>query len=82
MPGPTTVFLAPVMRYLSKLRFPYLFLITAVVFVINIFIPDPIPLIDEFLLAMATLLLGSLRRGKTDAPEEPDSPDEPPRLED
>lgn len=46
------------------LRFPKLFMITAVLFVADLLIPDFIPFIDEILLGLGTLLLGNLRRGK------------------
>ena len=51
----------------SRLRFPQLFLVTAVVFVIDLFLPDALPFVDEILLALMTALLGSLRtrRGKS-----------------
>jgi len=35
-----------------------------VLFLINFFVPDPIPFIDEILLALGTVLLGSLRARK------------------
>jgi hypothetical protein len=47
--------------YASKLRFPKLFLLTAGLFVATLIVPDPIPLADEILLGLLTLLLGSLR---------------------
>jgi hypothetical protein len=49
-------------RFAAGLRFPTLFAITATLFVLDLLIPDVIPLIDEILLALGTLLLGSLRR--------------------
>ncbi|MBB5016235.1 DUF6116 family protein [Rehaibacterium terrae] len=61
MPNPLLV---PLLRFARRLRFPTLFFVTATLFVVNLFIPDPIPLIDELLLGLATLLLGSLRRRK------------------
>ena len=49
-------------RYASRLRFPYLFLITAVLFLLNLFVPDAIPFIDEILLGLVAVLLGSWRK--------------------
>ncbi|MEO7917315.1 MAG: DUF6116 family protein, partial [Dokdonella sp.] len=46
------------------LRFPKLALITAGLFFADVLIPDFIPFIDEILLGLATLLLGSLRSSK------------------
>ena len=48
MPNPL---LAPVMRWLSRLSYPRLFTIAAVLFVVDLVIPDMIPLADELLLA-------------------------------
>jgi len=61
MPNPLV---APVIGFLSKLSFPRLFAVTAALWVLNIFIPDPIPFVDEILLGLGTLLLGSLRKRK------------------
>lgn len=47
------------------LRFPRLAMITAGLFVADLLIPDFIPFIDEILLGLATLLLGNLRRRKS-----------------
>ena len=46
----------------SKLRFPWLALATAGLFVANVFIPDAIPMVDEILLGLATLLLARIRK--------------------
>jgi hypothetical protein len=46
----------------ARLRFPVLFGVTASLFVLDLLIPDVIPLADEILLGLGTALLGSLRR--------------------
>ena len=56
--------LSPVMRFVSKLSFPRLFLLTAALFAINLIVPDPLPFIDEILLGLGTLLLANLRGRK------------------
>jgi hypothetical protein len=53
---------AEVLHYASRLRFPKLFLLVAGLFALDLVIPDVIPLIDEILLGLTTLLLGSLRQ--------------------
>lgn len=63
-----------VTNFAAGLRFPTLFKITAALFVANLFIPDVIPFYDEILLALGTLLLGSLKRNRRDA-----QPQDPPR---
>jgi len=53
---------AVVTRFAAGLRFPTLFKLVAALFVVDLFVPDVIPFMDEILLALGTLLLGSLRR--------------------
>jgi hypothetical protein len=49
-------------RWASRLRFPYLFALTAVLFLLNLFIPDVLPLADELVMGLVAVLLGSLRK--------------------
>jgi hypothetical protein len=51
-------------RKLGQLRFPTLFVITTLVFLGDLAVPDVLPFVDEILLALATLMMGSLRRKK------------------
>lgn len=51
-------------RTVGHLRFPWLFLLTVAVFVVDLLVPDAIPLVDEILLGLLSLLLGSLRKGR------------------
>ena len=44
-----------------NLRFPTLFVVFAILTVLDIALPDPIPLVDELGLALLTLLLGLWR---------------------
>ena len=57
-----------VARFAAGLRFPVLFALTSTLFVFDLFVPDLVPFVDEILLALGTLLLGSLR--KKTAPEQ------------
>lgn len=50
------------LAFASRLRFPWLFALTAGLFLLDLIVPDAIPLADEFLLGLATLLLGSWRK--------------------
>lgn len=63
-------------RFLERRRFPTLMLIGAALFVINLFVPDPIPFVDEILILIATLLIGSFRRWRDDRRTEKPSPAE------
>lgn len=59
-----------VLRFAERLRFPQLFLLAAGLFVLDLLLPDVIPFVDEILLALATLILGALRR-RAEAPVGP-----------
>ena len=52
------------LRYLGRLRFKTLFLLTASLFAVDLFVPDVIPLLDELLLGLATLLFATWRKRK------------------
>lgn len=51
-----------VLRWASGLRFPYLFLLTATLFVFNMFVPDVLPVVDELIMGLAAMTLASLRK--------------------
>lgn len=59
MPSPLT---APLLRWLGRLSYPKLFLLAAGLFALNLFIPDPLPFIDELLLGLGALLLAKRKR--------------------
>ncbi len=61
-------------RFASRLRFPQLFALTAVLFVLDLLIPDLIPFVDEILLALATILLGSWKDKRQVEEDEGDRP--------
>jgi hypothetical protein len=44
-----------------QLRYPTLVLLTALVFVADLLVPDLLPFVDEALLGLLTLLLSSIR---------------------
>jgi hypothetical protein len=52
---------------LSQLRFPVLFVIAALLFLVDLVFPDAIPFVDELLLGLGTALLGSWRRRHEEA---------------
>ncbi len=52
----------------AQLRFPKLFALTAVLFVLDLIVPDLIPFADELLLGLATALLGSWRGHRSTEP--------------
>lgn len=59
---------APLIAWLSRLSYPRMFLVMATLFGINLLIPDPIILVDEILLGLATMMLAKRKRApKPDA---------------
>ena len=50
------------LRWASGLRFPYLFLLTALLFVFNLFIPDIVPVADELIMGLVAMTLASIRK--------------------
>ncbi len=50
------------LRWAENLRFPWLLLVTAVLFGMNLAIPDVLPFIDEILLGLLTIMLGRWRK--------------------
>ena len=59
--------LAPIRRFLENRRFPTLLMIAAALLGLNMAIPDVLPFVDEILMLIATLLIGSLRKKKEQA---------------
>ena len=72
MPNPV---LLPLLDWARKLRYPTLFKITAALFVVTLFLPDPVPFVDEILFGLGTLLLANWKRRKN-----PVAAVEPPAL--
>ena len=50
------------LRWSSGLRFPYIFMLMAVLFVFNLFIPDVVPFADEIIMGLVAAVLASLRK--------------------
>jgi len=49
-------------QFLGRLRFPYLFGLSAILLTVNLFVPDVIPFADEILMAAVTAALAAWRR--------------------
>jgi hypothetical protein len=60
---------ALVNRVAGRLRFPHLFLIVALLFLVDLVVPDVLPFADEILLGLATLLLARWKE-RAEAPAE------------
>ena len=63
---PSRALLGFLLPRFAQLRFPRLFALTAALFVIDLLVPDVIPFADEILFGLATALLGSWRKRKTE----------------
>ena len=60
--------LAPVLGFLGKLSYPRLFTLSAILFAIDLVVPDFIPFADELLLGLGTLLLANWKKRKSPLP--------------
>jgi len=58
-----------VTRLLPGMRYPYLFLILAALFLVDLVIPDPIPLVDEILLAVLAFIAATFSTRRVADPE-------------
>jgi len=56
----------PLLRWAEGLRFPRLAMVTAVLFIADVLLPDFIPFVDEILLGLGTLLLANIKQRKQD----------------
>ena len=63
---PSGSFVSWLLRYASRLRHPQLFLLTLGLFALDLVVPDVVPFVDEILLGLLTVLLGTWpgRRGE------------------
>lgn len=70
-------------RLLPRMRYPYLFLVLGALFLVDLVVPDPIPLVDEILLAVLTFIAATFTTRKDTDPEPRDitpPEDDPPIL--
>lgn len=66
-----TPLLLPLLEWARKLRYPTLFKLTAALFVFSVLLPpglDPIPLLDELVFGLGTILLANWKRRKDPEP--------------
>ena len=75
----------PILAFASRLRFPTLFWIVVLLFLVDLIIPDVIPpfFVDEILLGLGAILLARWKKPDTDdkgrvIEHEPPSPPPPP----
>jgi hypothetical protein len=56
-------------RLLPRLRYPYLFLVLGALFLVDLVVPDPIPLVDEILLAVLAFIAATFTTRRDTDPE-------------
>lgn len=64
-----------VARFANRLRYPYLFVLLLLLFLVDLVIPDAIPFVDEALLALLTVLVGSWGNRRPTGPAQDDRDD-------
>jgi Family of unknown function (DUF6116) len=52
------------LEFANQLKFKNLFLLILCLFIIDIIVPDMIPMIDEIILGLLTVLLANWKKGK------------------
>ena len=62
MKGPKSA----LMGWLAGLRFPVLLVVTTVLLIVNVLVPDAFPLVDEILLGLIAIVLSRLKRRPKD----------------
>ena len=79
MPSPLTTLVS---RLLPRMRYPYLFLILGGLFLVDLVVPDPIPLVDEILLAVLTFIAATFSTRQEEDPEPRDitPPEDDPQV--
>lgn len=60
--------LKPLLDWAARLERPRLLALIATLFVVNLFVPDFLPFIDEILLGLATLFLASRKKPEPSVP--------------
>jgi hypothetical protein len=51
------------------MRYPYLFLVLGALFLVDLVVPDPIPLVDEILLAVLAFIAATFTSRREEDPE-------------
>jgi hypothetical protein len=83
-PTPRSPVTALIEKLIPGIRFPWLVGILAGLLVLDLVVPDPIPMLDEVVLAVLTFLAASWRRRDNDEPrtiKDVTPPDADPRSE-
>ncbi len=67
-------FLSPFKRLAQRLKSSQLLLFVGSLFVLDVFIPDAIPLVDEIILGILTILIARWQERRASPPDPPKPP--------
>lgn len=70
-PTPSSPLSSLVEKLIPGIRYPWLLVILAGLFAVDLVVPDPIPLIDEIMLAVLTVLAASWRTRRDEVRPQP-----------
>ena len=54
--------LAPLLEFANRLKFKNLFLLITVLLILDLLVPDMIPMLDEIILGILAIILGNLKK--------------------
>ncbi len=62
MIGPQKIIRDLLMRYAARFRYPRLLAVALGLFILDLLVPDFVPLVDEILLGLISLILAGLKK--------------------
>lgn len=71
MPWLRTPLVGALLAFAGRLRFPLLFALTAVLFLVDLLVPDALPFADEVVLGLAAVLLSRWKKEREGRVAEP-----------
>jgi len=80
MPGPRSAIVGWILGRLTGMRFPVLFAVAALLFLVDLVVPDVIPLVDEILLGLATAILATWKKRRHESAIARDAAANPPHA--
>lgn len=74
MKSPLTLLASGLLARLGRLGYTTLLVLLAIVFVVDLFVPDPLPFVDEILLGLMAVTMAKVRARKDDPPAHEETP--------
>ena len=56
----------PLMEFVNRLRYKNLFIFIAALLILDLLMPDMIPMLDEIILGVLTVILGNMKKKTSD----------------